>query len=91
MKSMDRRLSKIQLLLAQRNGSAGVPKQSPADILRNRYRRRMEASGETNAEPPPIRPVDGHGRPLSVAEILRLRFRRLESRPEGRGLEVASR
>ena len=77
VKSMDRRLSKIQQLLAQRNGPAGLAKQSPAAILRNRYRRRMEASGETYVEPALVRPVDGHGRPLSVAEILRLRFQRL--------------
>ena len=74
---MDRRLSRIREHLARRIGPTGVPKQRPADILRNRYRRRMEASGETYVEPALVRPVDGHGRPLSVAEILRLRFQRL--------------
>ena len=65
--------------------------QSPADILRNRYRRRMEARGVTYVEPALIRPVDGHGRPLSVAEILRLRFAASVELEQSARLEVASR
>src|SRR5712692_10203417 len=64
-------LSRIQERLAHRNGPNGTPKQSPADILRERRRRRMEANGETYVEPPPVRLTGDVGRPLTIADVLR--------------------
>jgi hypothetical protein len=73
MKSMDRRLSRIREQLAHRNGPHGVPKQSLADMLRERRGRRMEANGETYVEPPPVKRTDDDGRALSIADVLRAR------------------
>ena len=71
MKPMDRRLSRIREQLAQRNGRSGVGKQRVADILRDRYRRRMEANGETYVESPAVRLTHNDGRPLTIADVLR--------------------
>ena len=71
MKPMDRRLNRIQERLAHQNGPNGQPKQSIADILRERRRRRMEANGETYVEPSPLRLTGDFGRPLSIAVVLR--------------------
>ena len=75
MKQIERRLSRIQEQLAHRNGPNGVPKQSVADILRERRRRRMEANGETYVERPRARLTHDDGRPLSIADVLRERRR----------------
>ena len=73
MKPMDRRLNRIQERLAHQNGPNGQPKQSIADILRERRRRRMEANGEVYVEPPPVRLTHDDGRPPSIADVLRAR------------------
>jgi hypothetical protein len=48
---------------------------SPAEILRERQRRRMAALGQPYIEPAPTNFTDARGEPLSVAEILRVRRR----------------
>lgn len=76
MKPIERRLRKIQDRLVQHNGER---RQSPADILRARRRRRMEANGEVYVEPPPVKRTDDFGRPLTIADILRAgRFQHAE-------------
>ena len=77
MKPMDRRLSRIREQLSQRKNQSHVGKQTVAEILRDRYRRRMEASGETYVEPPPVMLTHDDGRPLTIADVLRAdRFNR---------------
>jgi hypothetical protein len=48
---------------------------SPAEILRERQRRHSAEIGQAYIEPAPINFTDARGRPLSVAEILRVRRR----------------
>jgi hypothetical protein len=82
MKAIDRRLSRLEDLLApQENEEVG----RLVELLRERRRRRAEASGE----PFESRPYEGltdQKRPLSVADILRSGRRRVAApnvRPAG--------
>jgi hypothetical protein len=47
--------------------------QSVAHLLRERRRRRLEASGQPFEEPPPLRVSLAPGKRLSIAETLRMR------------------
>jgi len=70
MKAMHRRIRRLEEKWAPEPVSRGP---SPADILRERRRRRLEAEGLAFEEPTPIQFTSGAGRRLSVAEILRQR------------------
>jgi hypothetical protein len=76
MKAVFRRLRRIEMQLAPK---PNLGSQRAAELLRDRRRRRLEASGEPFHElQPPI--ITASGRRLSVAETLRLR-RRLAQEP----------
>ena len=70
MKEISRRLSRLEQRFVPNK------EQGPnlAEILRERYRRRMEQSGQSYVEEPPDL-TDYRG--LSIAEILRSRFKRM--------------
>ena len=69
MKAIDRRLMKLEQRHMPQGRNAGPSK---AEVLRARYRRRMEASGQASV--PPLR-NDLAGE--SIAEVLRSRFCRV--------------
>jgi rubrerythrin len=71
MKAIDRRLRRLQERLApQENEEVG----RLVELLRERRRRRAEASGES-FDDPSLESLDGTRRtPQSIAEILRARF-----------------
>jgi len=70
MRALKRRIRRLEEKLAPEPVSRGP---SPADILRERRRRRLQAEGLAFEEPTPIQFTSGTGRRLSVAEILRQR------------------
>ena len=78
MKAVFRRLRRIEMQLVPKTNAAS---QRAVEVLRERRRRRAEASGQRYEEPP-VHAVTSPGRQLSVAETLRarreLRARRAE-------------
>ena len=73
MKAIDRRLRRLQERLApQENEEVG----RLVTLLRERRRRRLEASGEPSESGPPERLTDEQTMHLSVADVLRMGRRR---------------
>ena len=70
MKAINGRLQRLEQRYMPQRRDAGP---SPADVLRARYRRRMEASGEPCVPLPTRNDVAGK----SIAEVLRSRFCRV--------------
>ena len=68
MKAIDRRLRRLEESLAPQENEQG---ESLAELVRERRRRRLEASGELFEFRPWHRLIDDQNRPLSVADILR--------------------
>jgi hypothetical protein len=64
MNTITKRLCRLEGTVASRQFQGP----SPAEILRERKRRRL---GEAYRESTPLKLTDARGRPLSVAEILR--------------------
>ena len=64
MRTINKRLSRLEGTVVSRQ-SRGP---SPAEILRERKRRRL---GEAYRDSTPVKLTDARGRPLSVVEILR--------------------
>ena len=62
----------------------------PADILRERMRRRLEADGQPFEEPTPVWNREERARPLSVAEVLLQSRRRAYERNSAEGSSVKS-
>ena len=74
MKIIDRRIRKLEKTVA--NHEIGGP--SPAEVVRERLRRRLEASGLPFEEAPPAPPLYAHRRRPTIEEVLRsTRTRRL--------------
>ena len=72
MKAIAKRIRRLEeRLQLQQDRQPDRKEPSPADILRERIRRRAEAAGEPFEEPAPGRIRDETGRLLSPAEILR--------------------
>jgi hypothetical protein len=69
MRTISRRLRKLEESFAHQKNDQGL---TPAEVLRDRRRRRLEAAGEQYVEESPIDYGPG---PISVAGILRLRFK----------------
>ena len=67
MKAIDRRLRRLEESFAPEENEQG---ESLADLIRERRRRRLEASGEP-LEDRPCEVIYDEDRPLSVADILR--------------------
>jgi hypothetical protein len=74
---MFRRLRRIKARLAPK---PGVASQRPAELLRERHRRRLEAAGQPYAEPPWDTVALPPRRRLSVAEMLRIGRRLAQQR-----------
>jgi hypothetical protein len=74
MKAIDRRLRRLQERFAPQEDEEV---RSLVTLLRERRRRRLEASGEPFEEGPCERLTDDQDRPLSVAEVLRMGRRRV--------------
>jgi hypothetical protein len=87
MRAIHRRIRRLEEKWAPEPVSRGP---TPADIVRERRRRRLEAEGQPFEEPTPVQLTDGAGRPLSIVDILRQGLQRrrepLQSNPD----EVAS-
>jgi hypothetical protein len=82
MKAIDRRLRRLEeRLVPQENEEVG----RLVTLLRERRRRRLEASGEPFEVRPCGRFTDDQDRPLSVAEVLRMGRRRLAAPERGAG------
>lgn len=73
MKTIIRRLRRLE---EDRSSPERQEREGLAELLRERRRRRAEASGEPFEEWPGEKDRDDHDAPLSVAGILRSRFRR---------------
>ena len=74
MKIIDRRIRKLKETVA--NHEIGGP--SPAEVVRERRRRRLEASGLPFEERPPAPLLHAHRRRPTIAEVMRsARTRRL--------------
>jgi len=77
MKAILRRVGRLEQRLVPK---VDLASQSVADIIRERRRRRLEASGEPFEDLPPARVSAAPGRYLSIAETIRLcRQRRLQA------------
>ena len=74
MKAIDRRLRRLQERFAPQENEEV---RSLVTLLRERRRRRLEASGEPFEVRPCGRFTDDQDRPLSVAEVLRMERRRV--------------
>jgi len=74
MKAIDRRLRRLQERFAPQEDEEV---RSLVTLLRERRRRRLEASGEPFEVRPCGRFTDDQDRPLSVAEVLRMERRRV--------------
>jgi hypothetical protein len=64
MRTITRRLCRLEGFVASRQFQGP----SPAEILRERKRRRL---GDAYRDSAPVKLTDARGRPLSVAEVLR--------------------
>jgi len=73
MKAIIRRLRRLETRVVPETFYVNL---SIADVLRERYRRRMEASGQPYVEPPRTNESGVPGRYMSIAETLRQRFNR---------------
>jgi hypothetical protein len=67
MKIIAKRLCRLEGAVASRQSQGP----SPAEILRERKRRRSAQLGKPYLEATPIDLTDARGRPLSVSEVLR--------------------
>jgi hypothetical protein len=76
MKAIDRRLRRLQESFALEENEQG---ESLAELIRERRRHRVEASGEPSESGPCESLTDDQNRPLSVADVLRMGRRRVES------------
>jgi len=74
MKAIDRRLRRLEESFAPRENEQG---ESLAELIRERRRRRSEASGEAFESRPYEGLTDDQNRPLSIADILRSGRRRV--------------
>ena len=72
MKTILRRLDRIEQSLAPKPTAQDRRMAELAELLRERRRRRLEAAGLPFQEPPPL-PPDCYGRRWSIAETLRAR------------------
>ena len=72
MKAFIRRLDKLERRLAPQTKAGFFVSLSAATIIRERRRRRCEASGEPFEEMPPLCVPLAPGKPLSIAETLRM-------------------
>jgi hypothetical protein len=73
MKTIARRVSKLEERFAPQVDEAG---RSPADVLRERLRRRLIAEGRNPEEFLREDFVDADYQPRTIVEVLRSRFRR---------------
>ena len=70
MRTTTRRLNKLEHITFGSKQSRNEP--SPAEVIRERRRLRFIAEGREPEKPrPPISHYDEHGRPRTIAEILR--------------------
>ena len=72
MKTILRRLDRIEQSLAPKPTAQDRRMAELADLIRERRRRRLEAAGLPFQEPPPL-PPDCDGRRWNIAETLRAR------------------
>jgi hypothetical protein len=80
MKAIIRRLCRLEEITIVHQQDEGP---GPIDLIRERRRRRAEASGEPFEERPYEWHTDDQNGPLSVADILRMGRKHAAMRPEG--------
>ena len=72
MRTMTRRVQRLEDRASMQRNEEG---ETPAEVLRRRIRIRCEAEGVPFEDPPTEELTGDRGRPLSIADILRMPWR----------------